>query len=173
MPQNYVWHLRSITDSSSRFARWSGEFFEEEDDRLSLSVVFTPDSGHAYPCNVRSPTVIDPTTNDTDDIDTADLPRGLQLSSDGKRAYITNFGDRTLSVVDTITNSVATTVDVPGYPEAVAVSPDGCATCAPGAGLASSSNDPRTCASSGKSPDALCACCPEVGNAGVAVDGHE
>ena len=47
------------------------------------------------------------------------------LSPDGKRAYITNFGDRTLSVVDTITNSVTTTVDVPGYPEAVAVSPDG------------------------------------------------
>jgi YVTN family beta-propeller protein len=49
----------------------------------------------------------------------------LQLSPDGKRAYITNFGDGTLSVVDTITNSVATIVDVPGYPEAVAVSPDG------------------------------------------------
>jgi YVTN family beta-propeller protein len=90
-----------------------------------LTVVFTPDSGHAYVCNVRSLTVIDTTTNDADDIDTGDLPRGVQLSPDGKRAYITNFGDRTLSVVDTITNSVATTVDVPGYPDAVAVSPDG------------------------------------------------
>jgi YVTN family beta-propeller protein len=90
-----------------------------------LAVVFTPDSGHAYVCNVRSLTVIDTTTNDAHDIDTADLPRGLQLSPDGKRAYITNFGDRTLSVIDTITNAVATTVDVPGYPEAVAVSPDG------------------------------------------------
>jgi YVTN family beta-propeller protein len=90
-----------------------------------LAVVFTPDSGHAYVCNVRSLTVIDTTTNDADDIDTGDLPRGLQLSPDGKRAYITNFGDRTLSVVDTITNSVTTTVDVPGHPEAVAVSPDG------------------------------------------------
>jgi YVTN family beta-propeller protein len=90
-----------------------------------LAVVFSPDSEHAYVCNVRSLTVIDTTTNDADDIDTGDLPRGVQLSPDGKRAYITNFGDRTLSVVDTITNSVATTVDVPGYPEAVAVSPDG------------------------------------------------
>jgi YVTN family beta-propeller protein len=90
-----------------------------------LAVVFSPDSGHAYVRDVRSVTVIDTTTNDADDIDTGDLPRGLQLSPDGKRAYITNFGDRTLSVVDTITNSVATTVDVPGYPEAVAVSPDG------------------------------------------------
>ena len=75
--------------------------------------------------NVHSLTVIDTTTNDADDIDTGDLPRGLQLSPDGKRAYIANFGDGTLSVVDMITKSVATTVGVPGYPEAVAVSPDG------------------------------------------------
>jgi YVTN family beta-propeller protein len=74
---------------------------------------------------VRSLTVIDTITNDANDIDTGDLPRGLQLSPDGKRAYMTNFGDRTLSVVDTITNAVATIVDVPGHPEAVAVSPDG------------------------------------------------
>jgi YVTN family beta-propeller protein len=90
-----------------------------------LAVVFSPDSAHAYVRNVRSLTVIDTTTHDTDDIDIGYLPRGLQLSPDGKRAYITNFGDGTLSVVDTITNSVATTVDVPGYPEAVAVNPDG------------------------------------------------
>jgi YVTN family beta-propeller protein len=69
--------------------------------------------------------VIDTTTTDADDIDVGDLPRGLRLSPDGKRIYITNFGDGTLSVVDTITNSVVTTVDVPGYSEAVAVSPDG------------------------------------------------
>jgi YVTN family beta-propeller protein len=90
-----------------------------------LAVMFTPDSGHAYVRNICSLTVIDTTTNDADDIDTGELPRGLQFSPDGKRAYITNFGDGTLSVVDTITNSVATTVGLPGYPEAVAVSPDG------------------------------------------------
>jgi YVTN family beta-propeller protein len=90
-----------------------------------LAVVFTPDSTHAYVCNVRSLTVIDTTTNKVNDIDTADLPRGLQLSHDGKHIYVTDFGTHTLSVVDTITNSVVSTVDVPGYPEAVAVSPDG------------------------------------------------
>ena len=90
-----------------------------------LAVIFTSDSAHAYVGNVRSLTVIDTTTNETDYIDVGDLPRGLRLSPDGKRIYITNFGDGTLSVVDTITNSVVTTVDVPGYSEAVAVSPDG------------------------------------------------
>lgn len=90
-----------------------------------LAVVFTPDSGHAYVRNVRSLTLIDTTTNDVNDINAGDLPRGMQLSPDGKRVYVTNFGDSTLSVVDTITNSVVTTVDVPGYPDAVVVSPDG------------------------------------------------
>jgi len=36
--------------------------------------------------NARSLTVIDTTTNDADDIDTGDLPRGLQLSPDGSVA---------------------------------------------------------------------------------------
>jgi YVTN family beta-propeller protein len=90
-----------------------------------LAVVFAPDSGHAYVRNAHSLTVIDSVTNDANDIYTGELPRGLQLSPDGKRLYISNFGDGTLSVVDTITGSVATTVDVRGYPEAVAVSPDG------------------------------------------------
>jgi YVTN family beta-propeller protein len=90
-----------------------------------LAVVFAPDSGHAYVRNAHSLTVIDTVTNDADDIYTGELPRGLQLSPDGKLLYVSNFGDGTLSVVDTITGSVATTVDVRGYPEAVAVSPDG------------------------------------------------
>ena len=90
-----------------------------------LTVVFSPDSSHAYVCNVGSFTVIDTATHEGDDILACDLPRGLQLSPDGKRAYIANLGDGTLSVFDTITNSVPTTVDVPGYPETVAVSPDG------------------------------------------------
>jgi YVTN family beta-propeller protein len=54
-----------------------------------------------------------------------DGPEGFAAQSGRKACHITNFGDRTLSVVDRITNSVATTVDVPGHPEAVALSPDG------------------------------------------------
>jgi YVTN family beta-propeller protein len=49
----------------------------------------------------------------------------LQVSPDGKRAYITNFGDCTVSVVDTITNSVTAAVAVGGHPEAIAVSAHG------------------------------------------------
>jgi YVTN family beta-propeller protein len=42
-----------------------------------------------------------------------------QLSPDGKRACVSNFGDGAVSLVDAITTSVTTTVRVPGYPEAV------------------------------------------------------
>jgi YVTN family beta-propeller protein len=90
-----------------------------------LAVVFTPDSAYAYVRNVHSITLIDTTTNHADDIHTGNLPKGLWLSPDGKLAYITNFGDSTLSVVDTISRSVVTTVDLPGYPDAVVVRPDG------------------------------------------------
>jgi YVTN family beta-propeller protein len=51
------------------------------------------------------------------------LPRGLCLSPDGKLSYVTNFGDGTLSVIDTTTRPVVTTVDLPGYPDAVVVRP--------------------------------------------------
>jgi YVTN family beta-propeller protein len=47
------------------------------------------------------------------------------ISPDGKRAYVTNLSAHTLSVVDSITNSVATIVDVPRYPEVVQSVPTG------------------------------------------------
>jgi YVTN family beta-propeller protein len=90
-----------------------------------LGMVFTPDSTHVYVSNEHSLTVIDTTTHDAYDLVTGDLPRGLQLSPDGKHAYSTNFGDGTISVIDTITNSITATLDVLSHPEAVAVSADG------------------------------------------------
>jgi YVTN family beta-propeller protein len=88
-------------------------------------VTFTPDSAHAYVTTIGSLVVIDTTTHETTRIITGDLPRGVQFSPDGKRAYVANFGDRSVSVVDTITNSVTTTLAVGGYPDAVAISPTG------------------------------------------------
>jgi YVTN family beta-propeller protein len=90
-----------------------------------LGMVFTPDSTHVYVTNEHSLTVIDTTTTDTYDLVAGDLPRGLQLSPAGKHAYSANFGDGTISVIDTITNSITATLDVLSHPEAVAVSADG------------------------------------------------
>ncbi len=41
-------------------------------------------------------------------------PRGLLLSPDGKRLYVANRMDDTLAVIDTVTNKVATTLDLGG-----------------------------------------------------------
>jgi YVTN family beta-propeller protein len=90
-----------------------------------LATVFTPDGTHAYVTNEHSLTQMDTTTSDAYDLFAGDLPRGLQLSPDGKHAYSTSFGDGTISVVDTITNSITATLDVLSHPESVAVSADG------------------------------------------------
>jgi YVTN family beta-propeller protein len=51
---------------------------------------FTPDGTHVYVISEDSLTVIDTTTTDACDLVSGDLPRGLQLSPDGKHAYSTN-----------------------------------------------------------------------------------
>jgi YVTN family beta-propeller protein len=88
-------------------------------------VLFTPDGTHVYVSNEHSLTAIDTTTTDACHFVSGDLPRGLQLSPDGKYAYCTNFGDGTISVIDTITKSITATLGVLSHPEAVAVSADG------------------------------------------------
>ena len=61
-----------------------------------LGMVFTPDGTHVYVTNEHSLTVIDTTTTNAYDLVAGDLPRGLQLSPDGKHDS-TNFGDGTIS----------------------------------------------------------------------------
>ncbi|WP_424359991.1 beta-propeller fold lactonase family protein [Methanocella sp. MCL-LM] len=53
------------------------------------------------------------------------MPFTLVVSAAGPYAYITNFGDGTVSVIDTQTNTVATTVAVGSSPIGVAVNPAG------------------------------------------------
>ena len=63
-------------------------------------------------------------------------PEGIAITPDGKRAYVTNFGSDTVSVIDTSTNLVIATIVgpngfggiVPGgfmRPQSVAITPDG------------------------------------------------
>ena len=42
-----------------------------------------------------------------------------------QNAYITNFNDGTVSVINTATNTVVATIPVGGHPYGVAVTPDG------------------------------------------------
>ena len=49
----------------------------------------------------------------------------MAVSPDGTRAYVTNLGSGTVSVIDTDTNTVIATITVGSGPAGVAVSPDG------------------------------------------------
>ncbi|EHB58296.1 40-residue YVTN family beta-propeller repeat protein [Mycolicibacterium rhodesiae JS60] len=71
--------------------------------------------------------VVDPATIDgvPATIDVGSSPSGVAVSPVGARAYVTNSGDDTVSVIDTATNTVTTTIDVGDTPLGVAVSPDG------------------------------------------------
>lgn len=50
---------------------------------------------------------------------------GIAASPDGKRIYVANSGQATLSVIDATTNSLIATVNLGGYPWGIATSPDG------------------------------------------------
>ena len=75
--------------------------------------------------NRGSLSVIDTVTSEAAQIPVGDLPRCVRISPDGKGAYISNYGDGSVSVIDTIAQCVTDTIDVGGHPEALAVSADG------------------------------------------------
>lgn len=73
-----------------------------------------------------SVTVIDAATNSVvTTITVQESPRGIALTPDGTRAYVTNRFSDSISVIDTSTNAVTSTI--PGVPEPlpIVVSPDG------------------------------------------------
>jgi YVTN family beta-propeller protein len=55
----------------------------------------------------------------------ASSPSGVAVSPDGSKVYVTNGGFNTVSVIDTVTNTVIATIPVGLFPLGVAVSPDG------------------------------------------------
>jgi YVTN family beta-propeller protein len=52
-------------------------------------------------------------------------PSGVASTPDGKKVFVTNTDDNTVSVIDTTTNKVTATVNVGINPYGVAVTPDG------------------------------------------------
>jgi YVTN family beta-propeller protein len=54
-----------------------------------------------------------------------ELPYGVTISRDGRRAYISNHDSDTVSVIDTGNNTVIATITVGEAPERIAITPDG------------------------------------------------
>ena len=52
-------------------------------------------------------------------------PYGVAVTPDGKRVYVANYDNATVSVIDTAINWVTATIPVVGGPDGVAVTPDG------------------------------------------------
>lgn len=52
-------------------------------------------------------------------------PSGLAFSADGSTLYVSDAGNQNVSVIDTATDTLMTTISVAGRPAALAVSPDG------------------------------------------------
>jgi len=58
----------------------------------------------------------------------------VSISPNGARAYVTNAGAKSVSVIDTATNTVVATVGVEFIPVHVSISPDGVHACVTNAG---------------------------------------
>lgn len=74
--------------------------------------------------------IVDLATGEVDQVQTQDVPLGIAVSPDGRRAYTANYGtagDRgdSLSVIDLVDKRVVAEVVVGQGPEQVALSPDG------------------------------------------------
>jgi len=52
-------------------------------------------------------------------------PEGIAVEPDGKKVFVTNFFSKNVSVIDTATNKIMSTVKVGIFPLGVAVEPDG------------------------------------------------
>src|SRR5271166_1721160 len=90
-----------------------------------LSAAVTPDGTGVYVIGMQSPVAVDFLTKIAEIIPAGEIPRQMQFSDDGKRACVTDLASSAVAVLDTITNSVITAVQLDGHPEAVALSGDG------------------------------------------------
>ena len=90
-----------------------------------LSAAVTPDGTGVYVIGMQSLIGVDFQTKIAEIIAVGEMPRRIRFSDDGNLACVTDLASSALVVLDTITNSAVTAVQLDGYPEAVALSGDG------------------------------------------------
>ncbi len=90
-----------------------------------LCAAVTPDCTGVYVIGMQSLFAVDFLTKIAEIIPAGRVPRRMQFSGDGKRACVTDLASSSVAVLDIVTNSVITTVQLDGNPEAVALSGDG------------------------------------------------
>ena len=90
-------------------------------DDAPLDVAASPDGEHVYVTNLHSVVRIDTATHGVESVPTGDLPRHLDISGDGKRAYVTDFRLNCISVLDPLNKAIIATVGLGRNPEALAL----------------------------------------------------
>lgn len=90
-----------------------------------LDLILSPDGAVAYVTCLYSLAVINTDFDVAKITSVGDLPRRVRFSADGKRAYVIDFAQPSVWVLDTADNSVVGSAAVGGHPEAIALRPDG------------------------------------------------
>lgn len=90
-----------------------------------IDIAVSPDDAFACVTNLHSLTVFNAAANIVKRTVMGGLPRATRLSADGKRAYVLDFVQRTILVIDTADSEVVSSVDVDGHPQSMALGPDG------------------------------------------------
>jgi YVTN family beta-propeller protein len=97
--------------------------------RGGVNLVMAPDGRRLYVSGVvPGVQVVDLAANAvvaSIDLPHASFPAGGAITPDGTSLYVTLNQSQAVGVVDTVTNSVATFIRVPAYPNRIAISPDG------------------------------------------------
>ena len=91
-----------------------------------ISIVCFTNAQTAYITSGNYVFVVNVATNTvTTSIAVGSYPRGVSVSSDGRKVYVANEGNNTVSVINTSTNTVTATIPVGSVPLGVSVSPNG------------------------------------------------
>ncbi len=87
-------------------------------------VAVTPDGKKVYVTG-DAVAVFDTSTKNVAYVDLGADPVGVVVTPDGRKVYVANRGRNTVSVIDTATNTILTSIPVGVHPYGVAVTPDG------------------------------------------------
>jgi YVTN family beta-propeller protein len=90
-----------------------------------LSATVTPDSTKVYVIGTQSLVAVDFRTKIAEIIPAGEIPRRMQFIGDGQLPCVTDLASATVVLLDTVTNSVVTAVQLDGHPEDVVLSGDG------------------------------------------------
>ena len=118
----YVTHYQTDSISVIDPATHSGIVIALDD--APIEIMSATKSEFIYTANLHSVSAINISTAVTKCLAIGELPRRLNISSDGRCLYVTDFANGTVWGLDTFDNSVTGTVAVGANPAAVALSPD-------------------------------------------------